>query len=557
MSYIKSGFQSINVEEKSVIPDNIRVTNLDVPQIYRAGLNPFRVGVKEQELANLIDLASITYIKDSLVKNAVDKFAESFADFEFSGNDSKDSQKAIDYLEARLDLISLYSGEYWKVTVSRFITEYFKTGNVPIMKVRGAKIQDSFRPFYTEKPYLLTSLVLCSPSEIKPVHNKNKQYVGWAWRNSMGKDDKMSSTLLIDGAYRLNPSLGKKTLKPNLDDMVNKDIFLLGQDISLIAYSRPGGSPWGVGPTLAAIEDVSLLRVLESQMAVMVRKYSIPLYHHTIARVGGYQSSQQKDLDNAQMLWNRASIEGFIVTPDSHKITAIGAESHALRVEGYLDHSIKRACGGLGHSTFGLGIDPGTLGSSQAFNDMKNSKIRKSQKDFSWNFSTEILWEILWEGGFDPWSNKDHRVWLGFTELNEDAVIKKENHETQKWINNMTTYDEMRKATGKPPVSDKGRHFSTYFPDNTDKPGGKSASSNSSLNQPINVEKFLALLDKLVPTKVSEVSAYLVLLDRYGVVITTEIQDTLVSLVNDKEAIIEYTNLLFYNADHGQTKIRK
>ena len=123
---------------------------------------------------SLVKKASQAYVTDALVRQAVDKYAENFRDFDLVGSDEQ-----VNYLKNRLNLLSLKSGEHWKTTFARIINEYFKTGNAFIVKFRGGNFADTKRALYKNNPYPIGMLALISAERLEPVFNNKHRFVGW------------------------------------------------------------------------------------------------------------------------------------------------------------------------------------------------------------------------------------------------------------------------------------------------------------------------------------------------------------------------------------------
>ena len=534
----KTGFVTVTpavVQERpTTIPPLSKLDTSDVSQIYRSAFDyGSRHSLRERHVRDLIDKGIVAYVKDSMYKNAVDKLAEAFADFNLEGA----NPRAVAYLKMRLELISLYGREHWKTLFSRAITSYMKTGNTMLMKIRGGKVKGAIRPLYQNKPYAITAIFLHSPSDLEPAYNTEREIIGWTYRTRSRNQDSIQKSLLLPDALELPRHLAFLNEAPQKSADESKAVFYPLVDLAHIAYTKPEGIPWGVGPMLAAIEDLSLLRVIESTIAMMIKKFSNPMLHHIITPRGGPQSSIQGDINNMYMTYRRMAPEGLLVTGPNHEIKVIGAESNALRMEGYLTHFLNRTAGGLASSPFGLGLTPGTLGSSQAFNDMMKSKILKCQKDFSRDMGFQLFWEILYEGGFDPYTNDDDRVHLTFEDIDVDSIIKKEAHATYLFQNDAITHDELREDLKRDPNVSKAGLKSNMWPDAP--PGGKSPGQSSS-KQAKNSYELKKTLYNLAPTSQNEIEYFIKCAFRMGYLIEEDSYETISNMIGDPEAICEY-----------------
>jgi hypothetical protein len=88
-----------------------------------------------------------------------------------------------------------------------------------------------------------------------------------------------------------------------------------------------------------------------------------------------------------------------------------------------------------------------------------NDGVKDFQRGFAETIKMGIIYELLFEGGFDPVLNPDDEVSFMFEEIELDAKIKKENHYVQLFTQNSITHEEMRLGMGRDPVSDEGRLY--------------------------------------------------------------------------------------------------
>lgn len=536
--YIKTGFVTrVNsVQEKPItIPSIAKIDITDTQQAYRSvfdlGLKSYS---KEKEIRDMVDRGVRAYIKDSMYKNAVDKLAESFADFNLEGT----NPKAVMYLKTRLEEMSQYSREYWKTLFSRCVTSYFKTGNVMLLKLRGRKMRGAIRPLYQNKPYAVTAVFLCSPSDLEPAYNTTREIVGWTYRSRSKSNNEVQKTLILNDAVSLPKDLAYINFIEETTADVSKALFYPLVDIAHVAYTKPEGIPWGVGPMLPAIEDLALLRTAESTVALMMKKFSNPFIHHIIEPRGGAQSSIQADINNMYMTYRKMAPEGLLITGPNHQIKILGGESHALRMEGYLEAFTNRAAGGLASSPFGLGLTPGNQGSAEAFNEMLKSKITKCQKDFSREIGFQLFWEILWEGGFDPFNNDNDRVHLTFEQIDVDAIIKEQAHHTYLWQSNVATWEEVREKLKLDPNVSKAGLYSNVFPGNQKDPTNPAGQSTKKV--PKNNAEIKQILKDISPRNFNEVRDFLTFTHRLGFATEENSFEIISKLIGDEDAICEY-----------------
>jgi hypothetical protein len=392
---------------------------------------------RDRKIRELVKKASIAYCVDSMVRQAVDKFSELFKAFDFDGGEEQ-----VSYLTKRLIQMTVSTGEHWETLLTRIIHEYFKTGNAHIVKRRGGNVFSGKRPLYKNKPYTLSGLSLVSSDRLEVAKDVQGGFVGW---EITGTKSDAELNLVLPSATRLNPDLAMVQVT-NLPD--KKNVLAPGMDIVHIAYKRGSDSNWGFGLTLAALEDISLRRSLELTTAVMMKKFSNPVIHHKVLRPSSPLAGMQQEINMAYEQWRRMAPDGVLITGGNAEVKAVGSESQALRVEGYLKYFMNLSLAGLGISPFLMGLEPGGQGTVESAVELMMMKVRFCQAEIAREIEMWIINEILWEGGFDPYNNPEDVVKLVFEDIDEDRIIKMQTHAADMFQKNMWGHSEARKIAG-------------------------------------------------------------------------------------------------------------
>lgn len=500
--------------------------------------------VQERKNANiqlLIRKGASAYIVDGLVRHSVDRYSEQFKDFSLSGG-----EKQVKYLEDRLNLMSLKMGESWKTTLARSVNEYFKVGNAYLTKIRGFSDKAS-RPLYENKPYAIVGLRLVSADLIQPKIDMQGTVLGW---EPIGAGLFASSSLIVDKGKTLPKNRALVALPEPQNKEEKERLILPGLDFCHLAYKKPADCAVGVGMTLSGLEDVALLRTIESNTATMLKKYSMPLLHHKVLRKAGPGGNLQQELDRATLMHQRSAPDGVMVTGENHEITSVGAESLALRVEGYLDFFSSRACVGIGASSDLLGLRPSTLSTAQAANERMMSKVRYCQAEIAREIEFFLLWEILYEGGFDPFTKEEDRVTLTFKDIDEDRTIKLQTHAADLFTKNLVDHEGALKMGGfqeKP--KEQQMHFTKYQkPLKVVKPPVAKKKAKSKTRK----EAFLEQIDPLRPENALEAEDCLVLLARlydYDERILLQNAESFAALVDDWPAATEFIYQILFGGE--------
>jgi hypothetical protein len=396
--------------------------------------------VDDKDIKKVIDKACKAYTVDGFVRVAVDRHAEMFKDFELQSQNTE----AVKYLEKRLTLISLSTGEHWKTLIARYCHEYFKHGNPMLLKIRGGTQENKLvkRPLYVEKPYAINGLFIVSPTKYEP-YLEEGQFFGW----TVTGNQKDNTKLVLPASDPLNSNLGliNRTQSPSK----NKDKLVLknGVDILHTPYKKPSNSHYGIGITFPALDDISLLRNIEQTTAIGLKKNTIPILWHRILRSNNPYENPQEEVSKVLASHRRMTQDGLIVTPGTHELKVLGSESQSLRTEGYLKYFATRAFSGLGVSSFLMGFETGTIGTGEAAVELLMNRIRFCQSEISLNIQMFLFNEMLWEGGFDPYTNEQDQVTLIFKEVDEARMIKLRSHFVDVFTKNGIGLDEFRKLS--------------------------------------------------------------------------------------------------------------
>ena len=234
------------------------------------------------------------------------------------------------------------------------------------------------------------------------------------------------------------------------------------EDVIHIYYDRRPGFNTGKPTIVPVVDDIRALRRIEQNIELLIYQHLFPLFHH---KVGTKEQPAQvyhdgtKEVDDVRDDIELMPTEGSIVTTHRHEIKAIGAESRAIRAEGYLDHFKKRVVAGLGISGVDLGEgETANRATSETMSRAMIDEVKDFQQILVTFLNNEVLEELLLEGqfSFDP-LEVDNRVWLKFHEIDIDAKIKRENHNILMYQGHAISETELRNEIGREPIVDGER----------------------------------------------------------------------------------------------------
>lgn len=267
----------------------------------------------------------------------------------------------------------------------------------------------------------------------------------------------------LEFKYKINGELQRvKQLMPSgrSREFAPEDI------IHFVTNKNPGftmGTP-ELGPVL---DDVSLLRRIEELVQDLLETSIFPLYQWSIGsdslpeRVG---PDGVKETDVVKKTIEYMPAGGMFVTDHRHKISAIGAEGRALRIEGYLEYFKKRVFSGLGVSSVDMGEgDTANRATAQSLSKTAIQHVEALHLYVKLFIDKFVINELLLEGTFgENVFDDENIVELKFGTVDKEENTKLENQVIQLFANKLITETEARKRLRLNPLSEEMRENS-YF----------------------------------------------------------------------------------------------
>lgn len=297
----------------------------------------------------------------------------------------------------------------------QFANAFWVVGWVP----KGNKIANGLDAVPAGKKGLIGAYYRVAPQYLRAtVDRETNSHLGWEFRP---------------------PGGGGKVIPLDLEDVVH--------------FNRrvPASRILGYPEMAAAIEDIRGLRDMEDVINKLVFKHANPLIQEEVPDTTGMGYGDQRVVDQAKAALANSAYDGIIVTPPGYKFTSIGAESKALRAEGYQNYAKHRVYTDLGLSDSLMGEGGAvTMGAADAQRENVTMETEFLQLLFALNLNNKVLYELLLEGGFDPYNNEEDRVHIEFLP-SKDARRKEQLHNLQLWQGNAIYMGEMRAALEQEP----------------------------------------------------------------------------------------------------------
>ena len=492
------------------------------------------VGGRDEWVKREASRVGNAYLIDGMFRQALDRHTELYRDIKLVGAD-----KPTQYVHQRLTEIGLRVGEDWKTLLSRVVDGQTRIGNSFLLKQRAVPYPEARRPLYSNKPFVIQGLYLYPIERLEPQLDNLQRLRGWSVEGVPSDTNPLPNPGTIDSAAQRQ---AKITLP---DSGVSRKNFLRpGLDIAHITYKRPDGCSYGVGIGITALEDLSLLRILEQSIAVMLKKDSRALIHHKITRPVHLLKGIQDEIQRA-IQWHRTSPPGGVfVSGDNHVIDIKGSESRALRAEGYLDFYSARMLSALLVSPYIVGLKSGGLGAVEGALKVLNQHVRSMYGTLAWQLEWHILNELLWEGGFDPYSRPADQVKVEFIPLDLTDQLKEYSGLADSYTKGFLGLNEGRAKVTLDPALPKDLYLErVQIPLEQAKGAVAVAKSEATMARAPKAKPTKENLLPMLPTQLEDVDDFMAFLAdayNYSPVNAEAVKEAITALLDDDSSLIQF-----------------
>lgn len=275
------------------------------------------------------------------------------------------------------------------------------------------------------------------------------------------KDKPVCGYMRLDPATVIIEKDDFNNIKHYIVKAYDKDQIISKADMVHVFVDRGPDSKYGTPRLCPVLEDVKCLREIEGDILTLIHRFCFPLYH---AKVGlpqpGFHGTQT-DIDNFKADIASMQEDAMLITNEKVEIKAVGAESVALDVLGYASYFEKRAFTGLNTSETQMGRDNNNT-NPEAIEAQIHDSVKFYQKTIANAITYQIIYELLFEGGYNPLENPSDECYFVFKEISQDTKIKTENHEMLKYQANVQSLEETRRHMG----MQKAKDMSDYYLNN-------------------------------------------------------------------------------------------
>lgn len=234
--------------------------------------------------------------------------------------------------------------------------------------------------------------------------------------------------------------------------------------IHFYANKKPGFAV-GTPETLAALDDIALLRRIEENVEELIETNLFPTFHYKVGNdefpetVGPNGLSESM---NVKRTLEYMPSHGVYVSDHRHEIVAIGSENKALRIDFYLTYFKNRVLAALGTSPVDMGEgDTANRATAATMSKTMIQDVEAMQVLMKRFIEFFVINELLLEGGYNPLDEKQQvEIKFGIIDREQQATL--ENQAIQLWHAQGITHGELRKRLGTRSFRDED-FDDTYF----------------------------------------------------------------------------------------------
>ena len=382
---------------------------------------------------------------DSYVRRAIARHIDVFTKEGFA---IKGDPEAVAYLRKRFALMAFVTGKPFDVFISECVADFIKYHNVflvkgrfqigegfPGMSLKGISDKTPVSAYFKVAPPTMSVARMRIGNEIIMW----MQTIGEVIPAQSGQPLRLSSTM--DPANPTRLMIDPRNMVHMYKDREEGEIF---------------GTPF----ILPVIPDIKVLREVEQHVVELVYLYANPIVEWTVGTKE--HPGEDPELAVAEQQARDGGVQGMFIIPGDQQINIKGAPTPVTAID-YLKYFEQRAFTGLGTSDTQMGRS--ATSSRSAAGNMTNEffdRVRGYHRDFEAFFTCSIIYEMLMEGGFDPF-DEEETCWLEYFDPDAAAQIERENQAIQMYTNYLFDIDESRRHCGYDPWDDETQDERGFF----------------------------------------------------------------------------------------------
>lgn len=324
--------------------------------------------------------------------------------------------EAVKYIKQRFDLLGLAMNEPIEQTLSRVTHDLITYNNAFIVKTR----------------------------DIRP-----QQLTGMKYQGMNGGDPVAGYSTAAVSTMSIKTDDYNRVKKYKQSAAGNEKTFKV-EDVIHFGYNVETGNVWGKPFLTQAIEDVRSFRIIEEDILNLIHKEIYPLYMYLIG--DELRQPDQEDINRATNALEQLREVGGMAMPGKDKIEVVGAGNKTTGFDSSIAHFKERVIVGQGVAPYQIGLESSmNKSTAERMDAALYDQIKSYQRTVEGAINSQIIFELLLEGGFDPLgltTDISDAVMFEFKEIDVTSQIARENHIGHMFVENQIKHGEQREMLG-------------------------------------------------------------------------------------------------------------
>lgn len=403
--------------------DKLITTPLSLTKVTKVNSDAlsYNHGLRNQWVKPEYDFTEIQIAQDSdsYLGRAIDRKTNRImtAGFEFTGK----NPEPVNYIKTRIKQMSMAVNKPFQIFLAEIAGDLFRFDNAMVLKVRQQKASTG---------------------------DERKDLNGQILQPVAGYFQLPFETL----EYKTKSNGEFKKIMQRMPTGEYQEFF--PKDIVHFYKNKKPGFIVGTPLLWSAIDDIKLLRRLEEQVHELIETNLFPVYHYAIGTDEMPERVTSKGVPESEFVKQKLEYmpaAGIYVSDHRHKISALGSEGKALRIDFYLQYFKSRVFAAIGSSPVDMGEgDSSNRSTASTISKSMTADIEAVAAYMKAFVDFYIIGELLLEGGYDP-LNEDESVEIKFGVIDREERRADENHSIQLFHGNGIDMDELRKRLGELP----------------------------------------------------------------------------------------------------------
>lgn len=257
----------------------------------------------------------------------------------------------------------------------------------------------------------------------------------------------------VGGYFRVDPTTiqikrdSSGTIKQYQQQVGNNKKSFKNTDVIHFYIDKKGGAAFGTPRIEAALEDVKMLRKIEGSALRLIYRHASPLLQMKVGIPQEGMMATSQEIKEAQAEIEKVADDGVLITNERTEFNVVGAEGSVMDLANYLKYFEARVFSALCLSTAQAGRG-GAKQDADSMDEQVHDAVKFFQRTIETFIENGMINELLLEGGYDPITNVQDKVYFRFEEIDLDTKVKMQTHAMNMFQGNAIPFEEMRTNLG-------------------------------------------------------------------------------------------------------------